>query len=140
MESIFDLLTKDEAPEPLTLQDRAYCKLVAQGVPNRDALLQSHPGLSDRERRKKAPLLAQSRQIVAEIARLQLLRPDERLLERTEALIEAGGLRPERELEAIEFVSAQRERLYKEREVVKTPADLDEFIRGIVSNNLGMFA
>lgn len=139
MPTLDDLLSQAEPDEPLIPQELAYCRFIAQGMTPKDALEQAYSGYTDRERKKRAPLLLKDRRILQEIARLQLLSPAERLLERTQALIEAGSLRPEKELEAIEFVSAQREKLYRDKEVVKTPADLDEFMTQVISNNSKAF-
>lgn len=135
MTTLDDLLSASEPDEPLIQQELAYCRFVAQGMTPKDALEQAYSGYTDRERKKRAPLLLKDARILREIARIQLLSPAERLVERTQALIESGSLRPEKELEAIEFVSVQREKIYKHKAVVKTPADLDEFMQNIIGGS-----
>lgn len=117
----------------VSAKEELFCRALVLGIDVDSAFREAYPNSSDDEVKRKAPLLCRDPRIRSEIARLQSMRPDEMLLERTERLIRLGQLKPDKELEAIEFASGLRERIYKEKESVKTPADLDEFMESIIS-------
>lgn len=118
--------------KPLSKAEREFCKLLVSGEHVQTSFRACFPDVDLDKLKWKAPLLARRGDIQAECKRLRHLSPKERLLERTQALIDGGSLRPEKELEAIELVNRLMTELSTEQETVETPEELDQFMASVV--------
>lgn len=125
--------------EFLTKPQRAFCSYIVLGEDILSAFRKAFPNSSEDEVKRDAPLLRASELVRTEIERLRKISPHQRLLERTQALIEGGTLQPAKELEAIELVSDLMVKVSEETKQHDTPEDLDEFMRQVVSGGNVLF-